>query len=302
MLPLLTPYLQEIEIAPKSPPGFHFEPGLWMRVPEVVKIPKKSESFCPMESIPHGTTINAQDFRPAIINKGTPDISGIEITPIAFSLKNGPKKIHFQGAKQSFDSQDAHNDASCRLLQDLNPFIRNGIITQAILDDPNNILRDANEGKDVIENTMVFVSINAPADAFGGGTTSIGFNIGANSGLKSESINSGNSNAVDVMAQCWVSKIRIQIELDPSMEIGQKIPPAAQDLRDAVPEFFLDMDINIPSTRKTVTVAYTQVQYSQMVFLDFNDIKEPHITIAILTLIFHREKPTLASANEAAQV
>ncbi|KAF4993760.1 hypothetical protein FGRMN_6234 [Fusarium graminum] len=292
---------REGEPVSHEPPGIHFEPGLWMRVPEVAQMPKLSASFCRMGSIPHGTTINAQGFQPAITNKGAPDIPGIDITPILLPLGNGPQEIEIQKAKIRFKSQDAHNDTTRRLPQDLDFFVKNGTITQAILDDPNKILRDANEGKDIVDNTMFIVSTNAPADAFGGGTTNIGFNIGADSGLKREPLHSGNANAVDVMAQYWVSTIRTQVELDPSMKIGQTVSPAARDPRDAVPEFFLDKDITIPSTRKTVTVAYTQIQYSQMVFLDFNGIKWPHVTVATLAPIVHLEKPTLSSAIKAAQ-
>ncbi|KAF5655737.1 hypothetical protein FHETE_11153 [Fusarium heterosporum] len=276
---------REGEIALDERPGIRFAPGHWMRAPKAAQMPKLSGSFCRMGSIPHGTNIN-----------------GIHITPILFPLGNGPQEIEIEKAKRKFNSQDAHNDATRRLPQDLDLFVKNGTITQAILDDPNKILRDANESKDIIENTMFIVSTNAPADAFGGGTTNIGFNIGADSGLKREPFNSGNDNAVDVMAQYWVSTIRTQVELDPSMKIGQTVSPAAQDPRDAVPEFFLDKNITIPSSRKTVTVAHTQIQYSQMVFLDFNGIKWPHVTVATLASIVHLENQTLSSAIKAAQV
>ncbi|RGP71960.1 hypothetical protein FSPOR_3075 [Fusarium sporotrichioides] len=288
----------EGETAPENPPAIHFEPGLWMRVPPVTEMPRLSASFCRMGSIPHGTTINAQGFQPSITTKGPPDIPSTDITPIILPLGNGPQKIEIQKAKQRFNNQNADDDASRRLPQNLGPFIANGTITQAILDDPNKILRDANKGKDIIESTMFIVSTNAPADAFGGGTSNIGFNIGADAGLKSASAKakSGNANAVDVTAQYWVSKIRTQVELDSSVRIGQTISPRGHGPRDAVPEFYIDEQVTIPSTRKTVTVAYTQIQYSQMVFLDFNGVKWPHVTVATLAPIVNLEKPRLSSA------
>ncbi|KAJ4315880.1 hypothetical protein N0V84_008149 [Fusarium piperis] len=41
----------------KKPPVIHFEPGLWMRVPESATMPDLNASFTRMASIPHGTTI-----------------------------------------------------------------------------------------------------------------------------------------------------------------------------------------------------------------------------------------------------
>ncbi|CAG7556474.1 unnamed protein product [Fusarium equiseti] len=299
----------EGEKAPKNHPVLHFEPGLWMRVPEVEVMPKLSASFCRMGSIPHGTTINAQGFQPSITTQGAPDIPSIDITPIfpfpfpgnSFPGKS-PRTTDLPTDQPLFSSQDAHKDNIYRLPQDLGPFIANGTITQDILNDPNKILRDANEGKDIIENTMFVVSTNAPPGAFGGGTSNIGFNIGADAGLGSASpeSNSGNANAVDVIAQYWVSKIRAQVQLDPSMKVGDIVSPVAQGPRDAVPEFFIDDEVTIPSTSETVTVAYTQIQYSQSVSLDFHGLKWPHVTIATLAPIVHLEKPTLSSAIKEA--
>ncbi|KAF5579117.1 D-arabinitol 2-dehydrogenase [Fusarium pseudocircinatum] len=171
-----------------TPPVIHFEPGLWMRVPQVEDMPELPASFCRMGSIPHGTTINAQGFQPARTSKGALDIDATDITPL-----------------------------------DLSKFIANGTITQEIINDPNTILRQAHEGKNIIENTMFIVSTNAPPGAFGGGTSNIGFNIGSDEGKEKDASRekkSGNANAVDVTAQYWVSKIRAEIELDPSMSVG----------------------------------------------------------------------------------
>ncbi|CAH0024588.1 unnamed protein product [Clonostachys rhizophaga] len=283
---------------PTEPPVIHFEPGLWMRVPKVEEMPKLPRSFCRMGSIPHGTTINAQGFQPSVTQSGAPNIPEIDITPILLPLGPGPPEIAIQKAKVGFASQTADDGASRRLPQDLGPFMANGTITQKILNDPNTILRDANKGKDIIENTMFAVSTIAPSGTFGGGTTNIGFNIGADAGLaqaKPEN-NSGNANAVDVTAQYWVSKIHTKVELDPSMRHGGTVSPAAQGPRDAVPEFYIDENVRIPPSEKTITVAYYQIQYSQMVVLDFNGLKWPHVTVATLAPIAHLKKPTLSSA------
>ncbi|RBQ74141.1 hypothetical protein FVER14953_08317 [Fusarium verticillioides] len=307
------PYTQSIVDAmpdekgyfPENPPVIHFEPGLWMRVPQVEDMPELAASFCRMGSIPHGTTINAQGFEPARTSKGAPKIDPTSITPLEIpQLGIPPIKPHktvTELKEKRFDNQDADKDTTRRLPQDLRKFIANGSITQQIIDDPNTILRQANEGKDIVENTMFIVSTNAPPGAFGGGTSNIGFNIGSDEGKKAEASRekkSGNANAVDVTAQYWVSKIRTEVELDPSMSVGQTVSPASQGPRDAVPEFFIDEHVEIPSSKKVVIVAYDQIQYSQMVMLDFNGLKWPHVTVATLAPIVSLEKPTLSSAIE----
>ncbi|KAI1064515.1 hypothetical protein LB506_008041 [Fusarium annulatum] len=305
------PYTQSIVDAmpkddgtfPDPPPVIHFEPGLWMRVPQVEDMPELAASFCRMGSIPHGTTINAQGFEAARTSKGAPDIDPTDITPLVIPQLGippiKPQKTINELEKKRFENQDADKDTTRRLPQDLRKFITNGTITQQIIDDPNTILRQANEGKDIIENTMFIVSTNAPPGAFGGGTSNIGFNIGSDEGQKADASRekkSGNANAVDVSAQYWVSKIRTEVEIDPSMRVGQTVSPASQGPRDAVPEFFIDKDVQIPSSKKSVTVAYDQIQYSQMVMLDFNGLKWPHVTVATLAPIVSLEKPTLSSA------
>ncbi|KAK6708354.1 hypothetical protein SNK04_009317 [Fusarium graminearum] len=282
-----------------EPPIIHFEPGLWMRVPQVEHMPRLKASFCRMGSIPHGTTINAQGFSPSKTSPGAPDIPSISITPIVIPTQGS---IAIADAERfTLNSQSAGNNATRRLPQDLSAFIANGTITQEILDNPNTILVDANRDKTIVKNIMFIVSTNAPPGSFGGGTSNIGFNIGADGGQQlnaSAQNNSGNANAVDVTAQYWVSQVRAEIELDPSMKVGQTVSPAALHARDTVPEFFLDEDVTIPSSPKTVTVVYPQIQYSQLVFLDFNGLKWPHVTVATLAPIVQDKKPTLSSVIE----
>ncbi|RKK98492.1 hypothetical protein BFJ68_g13567 [Fusarium oxysporum] len=239
------------------------------------------------------------NYGPTILRSILQVITPLLIEPVGIHPINESREIATELVKNQFDNQDALRDTTRLLPQDLSQFIVHWTITQEIIDDPNTILRQANEGKDIIENAMFIVSTNAPPGAFGGGTTNIGFNIGSDEGKKTDASRekkSGNANAVDVTAQYWVSKIRAEVELDPSMRVGQKVSPASQGPRDAVPEFYIDKEVEIPSCKKIVTVAYTQIQYSQMVMLDFNGIKWPHVTVATLAPITDHKKPTHSSA------
>lgn len=272
------PYTQTIvditEIVPGKQPVIHFEPGLWMRVPASEAMPNLAASFSRMASIPHGTSINAQCFEPAVTTKGAPNIPRVDITPFPVGGGNPVR----------FPNQTASSGNTHRLPQDLGSFIKDGTINQNILDDPNDILRSANKGKTIIESTTFTVLSSPEAPELGGGTSNIGFLIGADAGISTASVasRSANANAAKVTAQYWISKIRATIHLQASNRKDDPKPtcsPASLGPRDAVPRFIVDFDVPTP---KTVTVEYHQIQYSQQVMLDFNGLRWPHVTVATI--------------------
>jgi hypothetical protein len=59
------------------------------------------------------------------------------------------------------------------------PFIAAGTITQAILTDPNTVLRNANVGKTITKTTVFTLSTTPTAPELGGGTANIAFLQGA---------------------------------------------------------------------------------------------------------------------------
>lgn len=129
------PYLQTInDVTTGRPIGIHFEPGLWIVVPPT-QDPHESSTLVRMASIPHGTTINAQGTFQQ--HPGAPNFGSQNITPF---VQGSP------GSLIPFASQTANAPGTPRIPQDLTTFISQGTITQAILDDPNNVLREANHG------------------------------------------------------------------------------------------------------------------------------------------------------------
>lgn len=85
-------------------------------------------------SIPHGTTINAQGTWKTFA--GAPTIPAVDITPTFVA----------NGASFRFKNQDVTNAKTRRIPRDLAPFIAAGTITQAIVSDPNTVLRNAIAG------------------------------------------------------------------------------------------------------------------------------------------------------------
>lgn len=79
-----------------------------------------------------------------------------------------------------FQSQTAAAQGTARLPQDLTSFISAGTITQAILDDPNTVLRNHISGQNITAFTVISIATNPTAPLFGGGVDNIAFLLGDN--------------------------------------------------------------------------------------------------------------------------
>ncbi|KAH8770546.1 hypothetical protein BGZ57DRAFT_896852 [Hyaloscypha finlandica] len=151
-----------------TPVPIHFEPGLWMHIPPSTSDPTITESIVRMGSIPHGTTINAQCLAPSTTLQGPPIIPPVNITPFLMGTSQLLGSV-------PFISQTAAKTNTPRLPQDLSKFIAEGTITQATLNDPNTVLRDANLGKSITKTVSFTVSTHSATPDQGGGTTNIAF-------------------------------------------------------------------------------------------------------------------------------
>jgi hypothetical protein len=128
------PYLQAInDVTTGQPVGIHVEPGIWIAVPSTSDPAEPTQTFARMASIPHGTTINAQGT--ASTAPGAPTIPPVDITPFFSS----------SGQRIRFQSQTAAAQGTARIPQDLTSVP----ITQAMLDDPNSVLRDQIAGQHI---------------------------------------------------------------------------------------------------------------------------------------------------------
>ncbi|KAF1345507.1 hypothetical protein BDV97DRAFT_49885 [Delphinella strobiligena] len=262
-----------------KPSGIHFEPGLWMHVPATKTDPVLGESLVRMASIPHGTTINAQCLAPTTSIEGPPTIPAVDITPFVIGTS---KKIPFA-------SQTASATDTARLPQDLSKFIAEGIITQAILTDPNTILRRANEGKKITKTTVFTVSTSPTVPELGGGTANIAFLQGATTGPTP----GPNANAAQMSATFWIERVQHTLRI-PIFKPGQaplKIAPLKPCPDAVVPTFVVHPPHEITEPR-TITVTSTQIQYSQIVFLNFAGLTWPHVSCATLVPIEELSVPS----------
>jgi len=253
-----------------KPSGIHFEPGLWMHVPATTADPVLGESLVRMASIPHGTTINAQCLAPTTSVAGAPTIPPADITPFIIGAPTN---------KIKFAAQTASATDTPRLPQDLSKFIAAGTITQDILNDPNTVLRNANQGKTILNTTTFTVSTTPTAPELGGGTANIAFLQGAPS-----SGSGPNASAVQMSATFWINTVQHRLTIPAATKPGLQpvnMQPAAPNKTAKVPTFAVQVPKEITAA-KTIKVNSVEIQYSQTVLLNFAGLRWPHVSCATL--------------------
>ena len=262
------PYVQQINditIHGESTP-IHFEPGLWMHVPQTV-IPNIAATVFRMGSIPHGTTIEAQGLVLAAA-PGPPNIHAVDITPIILAT-NTPFK---------FPSQTAANNNTLRIPQDLTPFSTR--ITQGMLDNPNSVLKGHISQQKILTTTTIVISTNPSAPLFGGGTDNIAFLLGD----AATPPKTPNANAVQMTAVFWIETVEETLRI-PFYRVGS--PPVFLKAKASVPgqrvaKFSVTPQSDIVFPGRDITVTFTQIQYTQNVTLVFNGLSWPHVSVNTL--------------------
>lgn len=248
--------------------SIYFETGLWMKIPATNNTPVLGDSLVRMASIPHGTTINAQCLAPTSTFQGPPQISAVSLKPF------GVGNIH---SRIELNSLNVQNSITPRLAQDLSKFNAAGTITQEILDDPNTVLRNSIKGQNITQTIVFTVSTDPPLPEFGGGTANIAFLLG-NPGATAP-----NSNAFQLQATFWIETVGYSLTVpvckprQAPMEISAPESPSGQPR----PVLLVSPPYEITSP-KTINVTSTQNQYSQVVFINFDGITWPHVSVSTL--------------------
>jgi hypothetical protein len=259
------PYLQTINDMsdPSQPVGIHFEPGVWLSVPPTTA-PALGATLVRMASIPHGTTIEAQGESFTVA--GGPLIDPVDITP--FPIGNPNQRIRFP-------SQDVNDTSTFRVPQDLTNFIAAGTITQAIVDNPNLIIKNRADAQNITSTTVIVINTNPDAPLFGGGTDNIAFLLGDNTST------APNANAVQMTAIFWVETVSERITVPAYSSRQPVIVQGNTSAGIPVANFAVTSATEITHDTE-VDVTYTQIQYTQTVFLNFNRLTWPHVSVATL--------------------
>jgi hypothetical protein len=262
------PYIQAISDVtnPGQSTGIHFEPGIWLSVPPTT-VPAEVVTVARMASIPHGTTIEAQGI--VVTSAGPPTIKPVDITPTV--IKTGVKV-------PKFASQTAANQQTARIPQDLTPFMLQGTINQALLDDPNSLLRNQIAGQTILSTTTLIIATNSALPLFGGGTDNIAFLLG------DPAVANPNAQAIMMSAIFWIETVQYTLQI-PAFAPGQGPitiqPDGPQPFGRPIPTFVANPPVPVPAPR-TLTVTGTQIQYTQTVMLNFAALSWPHVSVATL--------------------
>lgn len=253
-------YLQTITDVtdPKISTSIHFEPGLWMIAPPTAH-PQESEStLFRLGSIPHGTTINAQGTFLTV--SGGPKIDPIDITPF---------KIGDDTARIRFPSQTAADTKTARIPQDLSIVPS---ITQELLDDPTALLRSQINGLNIVSTDVILIDTQSKKIS-GGGTDNINFLNGDDQGP--------NASAVEMSATFWIETVQAVIEVGPAEANVAQLIEAVVPAGAPAPVFSVTSTSTIDKNQ-SITVTFTQIQYSQLVLLNFANLSWPHVSVATL--------------------
>jgi LysM repeat protein len=272
------PYVQRIDdvTEPGQKVGIHFEPGVWLSVP-LTTTPDEVATVVRMASIPHGTTIDAQGSSTSAA--GGPQIGVVDITPFAIGADPSVPANRLKGV---FPSQQANDDHTFRLPQDLKPFVTAKTITQAMLDDPNVVLRDRAKKQVITSTTTIRVetkrpnpAITPPDPLFGGGTTNIAFLLG------DKNVTKPNADAAEMSSTFWIETVTERITVPPMGANQTTTVEGDKSAGGPVAVFSVSSttDIAVPVQ---VDVTYPQIQYTQTVFLNFAGITWPHVSVATL--------------------
>jgi hypothetical protein len=232
-----------------------------------------------MASIPHGTTILAQGTFSTL--PGAPIIPVAPITPFATQ----PAGTHLPppGPGFTFPSQTAAAQGTARIPQDLTPFISAGTITQAMLADPNTLLRNHNNGLTITSTTVISISTAPTSPLFGGGTDNIAFLLGTPAAVTTPQTAGENAQTIQMTATFWIETVEHSIIIPPWIP-GRPplvLKPETTQSTLPLPTFSVRPPVAIENAR-VIKVFSNQIQYSQTVMLNFNGLTWPHVSVATL--------------------
>ena len=146
---------------------------------------------------------------------------------------------------------------------------------QAILTDPNSVIRDIAAAQTITKTVVISISTIPAAPLVGGGTQDIAFLVGNPS-------TNPNANAVSMSAIFWIETVSYNLTL-PALAAGTTtvIAPTTTVSGFPMPLFSVTANEDIAEST-TVTVSYPQIQYTQTVNLVFKNLNWPHVSVATL--------------------
>ena len=259
-------YVQRVSdvTTPGTSPGIHFEPGIWLSVPATTNPAVTTPTLVRMASIPHGTTILAQGTSTSVA--GPPVIPPLDITP--FVIGNPASKV-------VFPSQTAANPNKFRIPATL-PVPGTTLTVadwQAMLNDPNSILRKIVAAQKITKTVAITVSTSSASPLVGSGVRDIAFLDG---------IGAPNAQVILMTSTFFIETVSATLNIPAGNPANPKpviVSPTVLVPGQPVPKFRVTPKTNAPTTKQ---VQYKQVQYTQTVNLNFAPLTWPHVSVSTL--------------------
>ncbi|KAK0740623.1 hypothetical protein B0T18DRAFT_449200 [Schizothecium vesticola] len=155
-----------------------------------------------------------------------------------------------------FPALVAANNDTARIPQVLDIFVKTGTITDEIMADPTNVLRAVNQTRNILNTITLTISTNAQA---------------AN----------GNASAASVDFTLWIETVGYQVPLPAgaTMNAGKAVTVPFEGITYTLTP---PKDIVVPAGGQSIPVQVTELQYFQMVMLQFGILSWPHPTVSTL--------------------
>jgi hypothetical protein len=176
--------------------GLHFEPGLWVTVPKTTN-PNVGPTVARLASIPHGTTVLLQGT--ATTAAAGPHIPNTSIKPFTI----GQPLPEFDFPEQTLTNPTNFRTSGAGLTG----------VTQAMVNNPNGILRAALAGQHITATTTLHVT-TTDTPVPGGGTANTAFLKGGAQGP--------NADAASVDATFWLETLQGQ-SAPTQLQYAQKV-------------------------------------------------------------------------------
>jgi hypothetical protein len=126
--------------------ALHIEPGLWLNIPSTTE-PASDASIARLATIPHGNAVCTVGHSEDVVFSGLPEIPPANTVPFKIGEQPPPP-----GIKNPFPEYDLSQANSFRT----NPLPAE--ITQAIIDDPNVMVREALKGQTLTKITRLITN------------------------------------------------------------------------------------------------------------------------------------------------
>ncbi|EXJ58861.1 hypothetical protein A1O7_06291 [Cladophialophora yegresii CBS 114405] len=262
-----------------DPVAIHFEQGLFLLTP-ATDSPKNPATISRMASIPHGTAFTTQDIEPQSMIPTAPVIPDINIMP--FPVTGTATIGKATGGLQNMTDEVV--DKRIREPENLKKFQDTKVLTLADVNNPNQFLQAINAKKQFVGHWTFTLKSRHP-NLGGGGVSNIAFLADGDKtkGFFKDAVK-GNANATDVTCQYWVSIVKHKVEIpadDYTNKDATDLLPTDNQVDVPGPRFHIQVGKKLTS-KKTIDLTSTQIQYSQNVRLDFGILAWPHVSVATL--------------------